>query len=121
MPKVRIYELAKQIDVSSKEIIERLGTYGEGAKNHMSSLEDAEVKRLVADLKPQKNKKTEEPANTEATSAPPRPEGERRPRPEGERPLRPRPDGERPLRPRPDRSEERRVGKECRSRWSPYH
>ena len=21
----------------------------------------------------------------------------------------------------PDRSEERRVGKECRSRWSPYH
>src|SRR5215813_14306512 len=23
--------------------------------------------------------------------------------------------------PRPGRSEERRVGKECRSRWSPYH
>ena len=22
---------------------------------------------------------------------------------------------------RPHRSEERRVGKECRSRWSPYH
>ena len=22
---------------------------------------------------------------------------------------------------RADRSEERRVGKECRSRWSPYH
>ena len=26
-----------------------------------------------------------------------------------------------PLRERKDRSEERRVGKECRSRWSPYH
>ena len=25
------------------------------------------------------------------------------------------------LLPEPDRSEERRVGKECRSRWSPYH
>src|SRR3712207_7748461 len=25
------------------------------------------------------------------------------------------------LRDRADRSEERRVGKECRSRWSPYH
>src|SRR2546427_2026469 len=25
------------------------------------------------------------------------------------------------VRPRPRRSEERRVGKECRSRWSPYH
>ena len=23
--------------------------------------------------------------------------------------------------PKQDRSEERRVGKECRSRWSPYH
>ena len=23
--------------------------------------------------------------------------------------------------PKSDRSEERRVGKECRSRWSPYH
>src|SRR5256885_4326104 len=26
-----------------------------------------------------------------------------------------------PQRGRPPRSEERRVGKECRSRWSPYH
>ena len=25
------------------------------------------------------------------------------------------------LYPKDDRSEERRVGKECRSRWSPYH
>src|SRR2546427_13102657 len=28
---------------------------------------------------------------------------------------------ERPSGVRPGRSEERRVGKECRSRWSPYH
>ena len=27
----------------------------------------------------------------------------------------------RTIRPLRDRSEERRVGKECRSRWSPYH
>ena len=26
-----------------------------------------------------------------------------------------------PVSVQPDRSEERRVGKECRSRWSPYH
>ena len=25
------------------------------------------------------------------------------------------------LKRKPNRSEERRVGKECRSRWSPYH
>src|ERR1051325_6105935 len=31
------------------------------------------------------------------------------------------PRGPRHHRPPPPRSEERRVGKECRSRWSPYH
>src|ERR1035437_2120493 len=43
-------------------------------------------------------------------------------------PLRPLPQRPRAPAPRiarsammPDRSEERRVGKECRSRWSPYH
>ena len=30
-------------------------------------------------------------------------------------------DGEEPSRVENERSEERRVGKECRSRWSPYH
>ena len=29
--------------------------------------------------------------------------------------------GKDPLVPEENRSEERRVGKECRSRWSPYH
>src|SRR5574341_2158232 len=33
----------------------------------------------------------------------------------------PLPPGEEPLFARSPRSEERRVGKECRSRWSPYH
>src|ERR1039457_7295523 len=31
------------------------------------------------------------------------------------------PKGPPPVRPSAPRSEERRVGKECRSRWSPYH
>src|SRR3989440_8635341 len=44
-------------------------------------------------------------ATTECAARPPPP---RRPRP-------------RPRRARARRSEERRVGKECRSRWSPYH
>ena len=40
------------------------------------------------------------------------------------RTLKPERDGlfcERIFGPTKDRSEERRVGKECRSRWSPYH
>ena len=32
-----------------------------------------------------------------------------------------RPEGQMRRRPMRRRSEERRVGKECRSRWSPYH
>src|SRR5256885_11884884 len=31
------------------------------------------------------------------------------------------PEGNPAAAPKPKRSEERRVGKECRSRWSPYH
>src|SRR2546430_12609457 len=36
-------------------------------------------------------------------------------------PARPSGHGEQGVRSAPRRSEERRVGKECRSRWSPYH
>src|SRR2546430_10432612 len=43
-----------------------------------------------------------------------------RPRVRGRPERLPRPDA-RPRAPGPPRSEERRVGKECRSRWSPYH
>src|SRR3989475_10646865 len=39
----------------------------------------------------------------------------------GPRLARPEPSGRSAGAPRPGRSEERRVGKECRSRWSPYH
>src|SRR5256886_14293399 len=38
-----------------------------------------------------------------------------------DRRLEPERDGDGVGRPGVDRSEERRVGKECRSRWSPYH
>src|SRR3712207_7028288 len=36
-------------------------------------------------------------------------------------PPTPPPPPPKPKRPKVSRSEERRVGKECRSRWSPYH
>ena len=56
MPKMRVHEVAKLLDKSSKEIITKLKEQGVEVQSHMST-----------------------------------------------------------------RSEERRVGKECRSRWSPYH
>ena len=43
---IRIYELAKQYEISSKELIDELQSYGIAVKNHMSSL-DAETIALI--------------------------------------------------------------------------
>ena len=43
---IRIYELAKQYEITSKELIEELQRYGIAVKNHMSSL-DAETVALI--------------------------------------------------------------------------
>ena len=44
--KIRVYELAKQYGVSSKEFVEELHGYGIPVKNHMSTL-DAETVQLI--------------------------------------------------------------------------
>ena len=44
--KIRVYELAKQYGVSSKEFVEELHGYGIPIKNHMSTL-DAETVQLI--------------------------------------------------------------------------
>ncbi|ANI97959.1 translation initiation factor IF-2 [Pediococcus pentosaceus] len=46
MGKKRIYELAKEINVSSKDIIEKAQADGLDVKNHMSTLDDASEKHL---------------------------------------------------------------------------
>ncbi|MGL4737494.1 MAG: translation initiation factor IF-2 [Cellulosilyticaceae bacterium] len=47
MSKVRVYEIAKQLDISTKEIMNKLEEYGFTVRNHMSSLQDEEVKLIV--------------------------------------------------------------------------
>jgi len=46
MKNIRIYELAKQYEITSKALIEELKRYGITVKNHMSSL-DAEPIALI--------------------------------------------------------------------------
>ncbi|MCL2839662.1 MAG: translation initiation factor IF-2 [Defluviitaleaceae bacterium] len=96
MPKIRVHELAKELNVSNKEIINKMEEYGKSVSNHMSSLEDADVSRLKSEMKRQ----AEKPALERNTENPPP-----RPRPVGEdgKPLRPRPLGPdgKPLPPRP--------------------
>ena len=60
MSKIRVHELAKQMDISSKELIKILGEMGIEVKNHMSALENEEVEKVTASRKKadeEKNKK----------------------------------------------------------------
>ncbi|MFH1080707.1 MAG: translation initiation factor IF-2 [Pseudomonadota bacterium] len=50
MSKKRVYELAKELGVESKELISRLEKLGITVKSHSSSLEDSDVERLKRDL-----------------------------------------------------------------------
>lgn len=43
MSKKRVYELAKTLNVGSKELIEKLESFGVNVKNHMSALEDEPI------------------------------------------------------------------------------
>ncbi len=46
MSKTRIHELAKELNVSTKELIDSAHKLGYDVKNHMSTLEDKEIKQL---------------------------------------------------------------------------
>ena len=44
--KIRVHELAKELDVSSKDIMKKLETIGVFVPNHMSTLEPGEVNKV---------------------------------------------------------------------------
>ena len=54
MSKIRIHELAKELDISSKLVIEKVKEYGLEASSHMSTLEDDTVKKLKILYAPKK-------------------------------------------------------------------
>ncbi|MFC1841080.1 translation initiation factor IF-2 N-terminal domain-containing protein, partial [Thermodesulfobacteriota bacterium] len=45
MAKVRVYELAKELNIGSKELVEKLKSGGMVVKNYMSTLDEGEIKR----------------------------------------------------------------------------
>ena len=51
MGKTRIYEIAKELNMDSKVLMEKLDRMQISYKNHMSTLEEDVVKRLVQDVK----------------------------------------------------------------------
>lgn len=48
MSKVRVYEVAKQLGLSSKEIMDKLKEYGFEVHSHMSTLEDEEANLIIS-------------------------------------------------------------------------
>lgn len=57
MSKKRVYELAKELDVPSKEIVTKAQSIGIDVKNHMSTLNDADIVKVNQALKPKNGKK----------------------------------------------------------------
>lgn len=50
MPKKRVYELAKELSIDSKELISRLEKFGIAVKSHSSTLEDADLEKIHREL-----------------------------------------------------------------------
>lgn len=102
MAKTRVYELAKELDVPSKRIIDLLADIGFEVKNHMSVVEDEAVKRISYQLtgKGEPPVITTQSAAHEKKTAPVKKEAEKpTPRPETGRPQEQRPanpQGQRP-------------------------
>ena len=50
MGKMKLYELAKEMEITSKELLEKAKKIGINVKSHLSSLEDEDIKILRANI-----------------------------------------------------------------------
>lgn len=67
---MRVHELAKELKVTSKEIMEKLRALKIGVKGHMSNLGEKTVALVKKEVKPKKQVKKKEPARDKAKSEP---------------------------------------------------
>ena len=54
---IRVHQLAKELGITSKELIDKLHSLKIDAKGHMSSLDDDAVFLVKEELKPKEDKK----------------------------------------------------------------
>jgi len=47
---IRVYELAKQLQMSNKELLKKLNKYGVEVKSHMSSIDDETLELIMAEF-----------------------------------------------------------------------
>ena len=59
MPKIRVYEIAKKLNISNKDLMEKLKEFGITTHSHMSTLEDDEAALIIEYFDAENNKKQE--------------------------------------------------------------
>ncbi|GAB4483255.1 MAG: translation initiation factor IF-2 [Thermodesulfovibrionales bacterium] len=73
MSKLRIYELAKKINKSNKDVLDALAILGVEGKTHSSSIEDEIAEKIIRAFSPKPAEKTAAPKKEAAASTEPRP------------------------------------------------
>ena len=66
MSKIRIYELAKQLNVANKDLMEKINSVGIEAKSHMAMLTEEEAAKVTALYQPKKEEPKKEAPKKEA-------------------------------------------------------
>lgn len=66
MSKIRIYELAKQLGVANKDLMEKINSVGIEAKSHMAMLTEEEAAKVTALYQPKKEEPKKEAPKQEA-------------------------------------------------------
>ncbi len=64
MSKIKIYEIAKELEVDNKDIIDIAKKLGIDVANHLSSIDDADAKKIRENFKKKDNKKEREEIKT---------------------------------------------------------
>ena len=59
MGKIKIHEIAKKLDLTSKEVIERAKELGIEVKSHLSAIEEKEAEKIEKSFEKVNTKKTE--------------------------------------------------------------
>ena len=69
MSKMRVHELAKTLEINSKELIERLRELGVEVKNHMSTIDESVADDVIEILTEGDKKPEEKPSEPEKEKA----------------------------------------------------
>ena len=68
MGKMKLYDLAKELNLTSKELLKKAGELGIEAKSHLSSLEDSDVEKLRKSFGKKTQKPQEKPSDKKTTT-----------------------------------------------------